>query len=179
MACDVVDRGAQAAGSGRQSLGLGRLYERGGREADAPGCYERAVALTSGARGTGAGGTMEFDALAVRAEALYRLALACRRQHRHSDAARYWQTLIDLGRRPAGVFEREALRALAVHHEHRLKDTDGALNFARRAYAVEYTAGRRRDVERRLTRLERRLANQAGTAASSPGRPLAPQYSLD
>ena len=133
-----------------------------------------AAALTSGA-----GGTMDFGALAVRAESLYRLALACRRQHRHSDAARYWQALIDLGRRPAGVFEREALRALAVHHEHRLKDTDGALNFARRAYAVEYTAGRRRDVERRLTRLERRLANQARTAASSPGRPLAPQYSLD
>jgi len=190
MACDVVDRGAQAASSGRQSLGLGRLYERGGREADAPGCYERAVALTSGAGGTGvrgmgvrgmigARGTMEFNALAVRAESLYRLALACRRQHRHSDAARYWQALIDLGRRPAGVFEREALRALAVHHEHRLKDTDGALNFARRAYAVEYTAGRRREVQRRLTRLERRLANQAETAASSPGRPLAPQYSLD
>ena len=184
MACDVVDRGAQAAGSGRQSLGLGRLYERGGREADAPGCYERAVALTSGARGTGArgmgaDGTMEFGALAVRAESLYRLALACRRQHRHGDAARYWQALIDLGRRPGGVFEREALRALAVHHEHRLKDTDGALDFARRAYAVEYTAGRRRDVERRLTRLERRLANQAAKAASSPGRPLAPQYSLD
>ena len=179
MACDVVDRGAQAAGSGRQSLGLGRLYERGGREADAPGCYERAVALTSGARGMGADGTMEFGALAVRAESLYRLALACRRQHRHGDAARYWQALIDLGRRPGGVFEREALRALAVHHEHRLKDTDGALDFARRAYAVEYTAGRRRDVERRLTRLERRLANQAAKAASSPGRPLAPQYSLD
>jgi hypothetical protein len=184
MACDVVDRGAQAASSGRQSLGLGRLYERGGREADAPGCYERAVALTSGAggtgvRGMGVRGMMEFNALAVRAESLYRLALACRRQHRHSDAARYWQALIDLGRRPAGVFEREALRALAVHHEHRLKDTDGALNFARRAYAVEYTAGRRREVQRRLTRLERRLANQAETAASSPGRPLAPQYSLD
>jgi hypothetical protein len=179
MACDVVDRGAQAASSGRQSLGLGRLYERGGREADAPGCYERAVALTSGAGGTGVRGMMEFNALAVRAESLYRLALACRRQHRHSDAARYWQALIDLGRRPAGVFEREALRALAVHHEHRLKDTDGALNFARRAYAVEYTAGRRREVQRRLTRLERRLANQAETAASSPGRPLAPQYSLD
>jgi hypothetical protein len=59
MACDVVDRGPQAAGSGRQSLCLGRLYERGGREADAPGCYERAVTLTSGARET-----MECDALA-------------------------------------------------------------------------------------------------------------------
>lgn len=37
MACDVVDRGAQAADSGRQNIGLGRLYERDGREADAPG----------------------------------------------------------------------------------------------------------------------------------------------
>ena len=174
MACDIVDRGAQAAATGLQSLGLGRVYERGGREADAPRCYERAVALTSGARGT-----MECDAVAVRAEALYRLALACRRQRRHSDAARYWQALVDLGRRPAGGFEREALRALAVHHEHRLKDTDGALHFARRAHAVEYRAGRRREVERRLTRLERRVANQEGTAASSPWGRSPPRLSVD
>ncbi len=174
MACDLVDRGAQATASARQSVGLGRLYERGGRATEAPACYERAVGLTSGARRTS-----EFDAVAVRAEALYRLALACRRQRRHGDAARYWQTLIGLGRRPGGMFEREALRALAVHHEHRLKDPDGALTFARRAYAVEHTAGRRRDVQRRLTRLERRLADEAGLAASSPGGPLAPRYSLD
>ena len=86
--------------------------------------------------------------------------------------------MIDLGRWPAGVFEREALRALAVHHEHRLKDPDGALTFARRAYAVEYTAGRRREVQRRLTRLERRLANDANKA-SGPGGPLALQCSPD
>ena len=173
MACNLVDRGAQVTGSARQSLGLGRLYARGGREVEALACYERAAALTSGARWTS-----EVDAVAVRAETLYRLALACRRQRRHNDAARYWQTLIDLGRRPTGVFEREALRALAVHHEHRLQDLDGALTFARRAYAVEYTAGRRREVQRRLTRLERRLANDANSA-SGPSEPLALQCSLD
>ncbi len=174
MACDLLDRGAPASRSAHQSLGLGRLYERGGRESDAPACYERAVALTSGARRM-----MEFDALGTRAEALYRLALGCRRQRSHGDAARYWQALIDLGRRPAGMFEREALRALAVHHEHRLKDPDRALVYARRAYAVEYTVGRRRDVQRRLTRLEGRLADDPGLARSSPGGPLAPHYSLD
>ena len=133
LACELVDGGPDAAGDARQCLGLGRVYERGGRPADATGCYERTAAWTSGDGGS-SGRTDDVD---VRAQALYRVASARRRQRRHIDAARVWQELLDLGRTP-GLVEREALRPLAVHHEHRLKDTERALTFARRAYAEEH-----------------------------------------
>ena len=166
LACELVDGGPDAADDARQCLGLGRVYERGGRRVDAHGCYERAAGLTVRAQDaasvtTGLGATEgpHLGSLDVRAEALYRVASARRRQRRHIDAARVWQRLLDLGRTP-GLFEREALRALAVHHEHRLKDTGRALTFARRAYAEARTATGRREVQKRMTRLERRLAGR-------------------
>ena len=82
LACELVDGGPDAADDASQRLGLGRVYERGGRRVDTYGCYERAAWET-----------------------------------RHD-----WQQLLDLGRTP-GLFESEALRKLAVHQEHRLKDT--------------------------------------------------------
>ena len=152
LACELADGGPDATGGASQCLGLGRVYEQSGRSADALGCYERAAGLTW------RGGTLSrhSDILDVRAEALYRVALARRRQRRYADAAQVWQGLIDLGRTP-GLFEREALRALAVHFEHRLKDTDRALTFARRAHAAARTVAGRREVQKRVTRLERRL----------------------
>ena len=135
LACELVDGGPDATGDARQCLGLGRVYERGGRPADATGCYERAAASTSGPDGS----SWRPGDLDVRAQALYRVASARRRQRRYADAARVWQELLDLGRTP-GQVEREALTAQAVHHEHRLKDTGRALTFARRAYAEERTA---------------------------------------
>ena len=155
LACELVDGGPETTRDGRQCLGLGRVYDRGGRPADATACYEHAAALTS-ARGSS---DVHHRLLDVRAEALYRVASARRRQRRHADAARLWQSLIDLDRTP-GPFEREALRALAVHHEHRLKDTGRALTFARRAHAEARTAAGRRDVQKRVTRLERRLVGR-------------------
>ena len=152
LACELVDGGSETTRDARQCLGLGRVYERGGRPADANVCYEHAAGLTS----AGGSSDVHHRLLDVRAEALYRVASARRRQRRHVDAARVWQSLVDLGRTP-GMFEREALRALAVHHEHRLKDTGRALSFARRAHAEARTAAARRDVQKRVTRLERRL----------------------
>ena len=156
LACELSDGGPDATRGARQCLGLGRVYERGGRSADALACYERAAGLTC--RG---GSRSSQHVLNVRAEALYRVALVRRRQRRHTDAARVWQRLIDLGRTP-GLFEREALRSLAVHHEHRLKDTERALTFARLAHAEARTAAGRREVQKRVRRLERRLANRTG-----------------
>ena len=157
LACELADGGPDATCGARQCLGLGRVYERGGRTGDALGCYERAAGLMRGGRAP----SRHPGVLDVRAEALYRVASARRRQRRHADAARVWQRLLDVGRRPPGLFEREALRALAVHHEHRLKDTRRALTFARLAYAEERTPTRRRDVQKRVTRLERRLDGSA------------------
>ena len=162
LACELVDGGSETARDARQCLGLGRVYERGGRRVDAHGCYERAAGLgvqrPSAAIPSGlhTPPCADHGLLDVRAEALYRVASACRRERRHVEAARIWQRLLDLGRTP-GVFERAALRALAVHHEHRLKDTSRALTFARRAYTEAHTVAGRREGQKRLTRLERRL----------------------
>ncbi len=165
LACELVDGGLDAAGDARQCLGLGRVYECGGRPADANGCYERAAASTSGAGGS----SWCPGDLDVRAQALYRVASARRRQRRHVEAARVWQELLDLGRTP-GLVEREALRAQAVHHEHRLRDTGRALTFARRAYAEERTACRRLDAQKRVMRLERRLASETGSVVGCERR---------
>ena len=163
LACALVDGGPDAAGDARQCLGLGRVYERSGRPADANDCYERAAGSTSGAGGS----PWRSGDLDVRAQALYRVASARRRQRRHADAALVWQELLDLGRTP-GLVEREALRAQAVHHEHRLKDTGRALTFARRVYAEERTACRRQDAQKRVTRLERRLDWETRVLAHPP-----------
>ncbi|MBQ00314.1 MAG: hypothetical protein CL477_06490 [Acidobacteria bacterium] len=156
LACELVDGGPNAARDARQCLGLGRVYERSGNRPDAHVCYERAAGLSPGSSGVFCPGDLD-----VRAEALFRVASAQRGQRRHADAARVWQGLLDL-RRPPGLFEREALRSLAVHHEHRLKDTHTALLFARRAYAMERTASRRQEGRKRMSRLERRLAGDSG-----------------
>ncbi len=152
LACDLIDRGPPAARDPRQCLGLGRVYERGGRGADAPACYDAAITQALGVCRSGGA-----DDLSVRAEAFYRLALARRRQRLHADETRHWRALLNLGRRPVGFFEREAFRALAVHYEHRLKDLERALAFARLANAAECAAGRQKEAKRRLARLERQL----------------------
>ena len=159
LACELVDGGSDGARDARQCLGLGRVYERGGRPVDAHRCYERAAGGTFWRR-PAAESSGDRD---VQAEALYRVALARRRQRRHADAAGLWQDLLALGR-PPGRYEREALRALAVHHEHRVKDAERALTFARLAYREARTTYRRRDGQRRVMRLERRLA-QGGRAS--------------
>ena len=81
LACELVDGGSETTRDARQCLGLGRVYERGGRPADASRCYERAAGL----RSPGDGAALVVGELDVRAEALYRVASACRRQRRHID----------------------------------------------------------------------------------------------
>ena len=150
LACRLADAGPQATDAARQCLGLGRVYERAGLGSRADACYAR----VAGAPGSDEPGPApDRDS---RAEALYRLALARRRARRHDEAAVLWERLLALGR-PTGALEREALRALAIHHEHRLKDDGAALRLARQAYQGEPTVHRRRDGEQRMTRLERRL----------------------
>lgn len=154
LACHLVDGGAESVDGARQCLGLGRIYARSGRAATAMRCYERAAEWSMG-RQLRAGS----DGSETRAEALYRVALARRRERRYAEAALVWQQVLDLRSVPHRV-EQEALRALAIHHEHRVKDAEQALIFARRAYKKERAAGRRREGHNRVRRLERRLADR-------------------
>ncbi len=149
IACRLVDGGPGAADDAQQCLGLGRVFERAGERRRAVDCYEQ----LAGGHPAPAPWPVHRD---LQAEALSRVASALRRQRRYDDAAEMWERLVELGR-PTGALEREALRALAIHHEHRVKDTRQALDFARRAYDGERTRHRQRDGEKRLSRLERRL----------------------
>jgi tetratricopeptide (TPR) repeat protein len=114
-AAGLLESGAAAAASAREALGLGRLYERAGRTAEARDCYARAPDL----------GGSEL----THAEALRALAVTCRRARRHDEAAAAWRRLLDLRRCPPRV-AREATEALAIHHEHRTRDLQEAHGLA-------------------------------------------------
>ena len=90
------------------------------------------------------------------ARALGRLAGIYRRQRRHADAAQTWERVLRLPRVPERL-RREASVALAVHHEHRVRDLHQAQRFAVTALEAEFKPARRRAVEHRLTRLQRKI----------------------
>ena len=86
---------------------------------------------------------------------LRRLAWIRRRDRRLHEAAEAWSELAALPRCAASL-RREAKEALAIHHEHRLKDLQAARQHALDLLA-EGVANRAR-VQHRLDRLERKLA---------------------
>lgn len=147
-AATLVLRGPSAAERGHECLGLGRLYERLGDAAGAETCFARAAA-----EGTGTG-----DAL-LRAEALRRLALAQRRDGRLQEAAASWQALLATRGVPLRL-RREAREALAIHHEHRVRDLGAARTLVLEALAEPLDGRRREDAERRLARLDRKIRRQ-------------------
>jgi uncharacterized protein len=144
IAVDLVKQGASATRNAPECLGLGRLYERAGLEAEAITCYARAAS-------SDAGGEPE-----VRAEALRRLARRMRYASRHAEAVNAWNEVLSLSEADEGL-AREAARALAVHHEHRSKDLKAARLFAARAAAVATTEAHRTSARHRLARLDRKL----------------------
>jgi len=107
--------GSAASRDPREAFALGRIYARAGLEARAHEAYECAAR------------TAEGDALA--GEALRALACLARRARRFADAAGYWQQLLALRGCPRPL-AREANEALAIHHEHRVRDLAEAKRFA-------------------------------------------------
>ena len=157
IAVRLVEDGARGTRDARECLGLGRLFERVGLNDRATACYARAATdRTPGAR-------------EVRVEALRRLARRLRRERRHSAAADAWQQILALGaaeqagspaRQPrwgALAVTREAVHALAVHHEHRLGDLHTARSFAVRAITAAASDTHRTEARHRLARLDRKL----------------------
>jgi hypothetical protein len=92
----------------------------------------------------------------TRAEALRALAVACRRARQYEEAAAAWRSILDLRGCPSSIY-REATEALAVHHEHRLRDPLSARSFALRSLRLPVTATRREAIEHRLARLNRKI----------------------
>ena len=162
--CRLVNGGAAAAADGRQCLGLGCLYERVGRYADAMSCYRAAVEMAEaaaqielGAVTRGRRAVPREEPPPVQVEARYRLALRLRRERRFEDAANIWQQIADMRGVPPAIM-REVTAALAIYHEHRVKDLAKASVFARRTLESEADPTRRQAARHRLARLKRKLA---------------------
>ena len=103
-----------------------------------------------------------FDA--ARIDALRGLAQTYRRLRRFDTAAQRWQELLDVRGCPAAIAA-EATEALAIHHEHRLRDFELARTFALRSLEsieVGRRPARTEAVKHRLGRLDRKL-NQERT----------------
>jgi len=141
LVCD----GAEAARDAGECLALGRMYRRAGQLAEAEAAFRRVARMAIAAR-------------PVREDAMHQLALLLRRQRRHDEAARVWQDLLAFGHGVSAA-AREAVEALAIHHEHRARDLQRARELAARALQAERDPRRRDAVRHRLARLDRKLAD--------------------
>jgi len=150
-AARLLEDGPEASRVAREALGLGQLYERAGLLREARAAFERAAALPAA------------DAT-TRAEALRALAVACRRARDYDEAAVAWNRVLEVRGCPASI-AREASEALAVHHEHRLRDPLSARSFALTTLRMPVTPARRDALEHRLARLNRKLGDAAPDVA--------------
>ncbi len=150
----LVREGPAATADARECLALGRLYERAGRPEAAEDAYRAAV------------GHAVTDRASAE-HAWYALARLLRRRRRHGDAAQAWRDLLRHTDR-RGARGREAVEALAVHHEHRERDLVLARALAQRALAAERDEAKRTALRHRLVRLDRKLAAVRDARADLP-----------
>jgi uncharacterized protein YprB with RNaseH-like and TPR domain len=147
---DLIRRGPEHAADAREALALGHVYDRGRDVARGVGAYQRAATMSAAARGR--------RAALIRIDALRALALAYRRARRYGESAACWTAL--LGAECSSTVEREALEALAIHHEHRARDLASAKVFALRHLAGAHRQPRqawRQAAQTRLARIERKM----------------------
>jgi tetratricopeptide (TPR) repeat protein len=135
-ASQMLDEGPSAATTSREACGMGRLYERAGLLEQALACFQRARTV----------------------DAMRAAALLLRRLRRYEEAAYAWRELIAMRGCPA-AYSREAMEALAVHHEHRARDLETARDFALQSLQWPTTAARQQAVKYRLARLDRKLGS--------------------
>jgi uncharacterized protein YprB with RNaseH-like and TPR domain len=147
---DLVCGGPGLTEDAREALALGYVYARGRDDTRALGAYERAVALASGTRSR--------RSVLARTDALRALALAYRRARRYEESAGCWTALLGEGCRE--TVEREALEALAIYHEHRVRNLAAAKTFALRGLTGvcgEPRQSWKHAAKQRLARIERKL----------------------
>jgi len=143
-AAQLLDEGAPATRDAREALGLGRLYERAGMVGDARRCFERATILD------------DADAETA-ANALRALALSCRRSRQYESAAAAWRRVLEIPGLDSRLAQ-EAAEALAIHHEHRVRDLHAARSFASLSLQHRTSIGRVTALQYRLARLNRKLS---------------------
>jgi uncharacterized protein YprB with RNaseH-like and TPR domain len=177
----LVREGPDQARNPWEALALGGVYARGGLDARARGAFERAVAMTlvPGTSTVGTSASMALSSSAsmalLRVDALRMLAVMLRRARRYEEAADCWRRLLDTPSCPARA-AREANAALAIHHEHRVRDLAAAKACVLRslAEAPDVATGPAWNdaVRHRLQRIERKMAGGRGTNR----RPLFPSW---
>ena len=144
----LVRLGPSAARDAREVFALGTTYARASLDDRARECFIRAVAMSRAPAGA-------FDAL--RLDSLRALALAWRRAHEYEKAAACWRQLLDTRGCPPSM-HREAAEALAIHHEHRVRDLDAARTFALRSLIDGPRPAWTQAVQHRLARLDRKMS---------------------
>lgn len=158
----LVAEGATEASTAGEALALGHVYARAGLDGRARDALTRAVDMVR-----------SRELVSCKIGALRALAKIERRARRYSAAAARWTELLAVPNCPQHVAQ-EATEALAVHHEHRLRDLEGARAFAMRSLAAGTRERWRQNVQYRLARIERKLAGTASGSlpfASSPWPP--------
>jgi uncharacterized protein len=158
----LVEDGTGRCRDAAEALALGKVFERAGCLDRAVACFERAA-------------SDEASHVDVRAEAIYRMGLRLRRDRRFDEAAAAWRRLLDLkqgrfGRRSAllAPLRQFAVEALAIHHEHRERDYEGAKELAllllEESDAAEFRlkpeATKAQATRHRLARLEKKIARK-------------------
>ncbi len=160
----LVDAGPAAARTAREALALGRVYERANLYEQAEASWVRTVEMLAQVRGTASA--------AILIDALRSLALLLRRQRRFGDAAARWQQVLTVPNCPLSVV-REAMEALAIHHEHRVRDLVEARALVLRSLELDGQVGWGDAVRHRLARIERKLVSESPQALSCQPLPLA------
>jgi len=174
---ELVRDGATAARDAREAFALGTIYARGGLDHRASEAYVRALEIVGTTARDGSADRID----AVRLAALRALALLSRRSRRYTEAARYWQQILDVRGCPSHI-AREATEALAIHHEHRVRDLTAAKTFALRSLGNEPARAWGEAVRHRLARIDRKLRATAlpllfpalPPCPSSPSPPFLP-----
>ena len=164
---NLASSGPDAIGDAREALALGHVYARAQQQVQtgdslragdlgerARASFRRAIDRCRSPRGA-------YDP--IRIDALRALALACRRVRQHDEAAAWWRELVEMRGCPAPIL-REATEALAIHHEHRLRDPHMARSFALQSLQLPGSPSRREAVHHRLARLNRKLGSDAEPA---------------
>jgi hypothetical protein len=149
----LLKRGPSSTSDPAEAYAVGRTYARSGLDARAIEAFRCAACLR--------------PSPALKIDVLRSLALMLRRMRRFDEAADIWCQTIALPGCP-GHIAREASQALAVHHEHRVRDLAAA-----KAFALGTLDDRRpawdRAARHRLSRLEKKIERTAN--ASQPSLP--------
>jgi hypothetical protein len=148
----LVQAGAAEARDPCEAFALGCIYARAGIEARAREAYE--CAANGGPSPLGAASTAVIKIAALRS-----LALASRRARRYDEAAGCWLRLLEVGDCPPQVV-RQATEALAIYHEHRVRDLAAAKTFALKSLESGRRPAWTDAVRYRLARIERKLASR-------------------